>query len=84
MAWYDNNHGLTHTEKYQNAELAAKDAARALAAGWQVETEAPPRNPNTLAPHRLIVAFDTGNHLPGEIEVTYIRTPEWLHQNRRA
>jgi hypothetical protein len=84
MAWYDTEHSLRHTEIYANAEVAAKDAARALAAGWQLETEGPTRNPRALPTYALLVPFDTGNRQPGEVECTFVRTPEWLEQHRKS
>ena len=85
MAWYDNERKLTHTQTYNNPEVAANDARKAAATGWQVET--PTDSDLRMAAlgwgGSAIGDFIAGNRQPGDVVVTYTRTPEWLEQHRK-
>ena len=83
MAWYHDLHKLRHTETYSNAETAANDAHQAAAEGWQVEAPADLQRFPPWFPGGALGTFNAGNRQPGEVEVTYIRTPEWLEQHAK-
>jgi hypothetical protein len=80
MAWYEDERKESHTETYENAELAAQDAHRAEAKGWQVQAKLS----HVRAPYGLLAPFNLGNHQRGEVELTFVRTEEWLEQHRRV
>jgi hypothetical protein len=84
MAWYDDERRESHTQRYENAELAAQDAHRAEAKGWQEQSR------QTVSSHavrygQIVRAeLDTFNYRRGEVEVTFIRTEDWLEQHGKV
>jgi hypothetical protein len=80
MAWYDDEHKESHTQKYENAELAYQDAHRAQAKGWEVQV----RGRRIRRPYNMFDWIDAPNYQRGEVELTFIRTEEWLEQHRKV
>jgi hypothetical protein len=78
-AWYDDEHKEGHTETYANAELAAQDAHRAAAKGWEVQSRTTGSSWFPIWRGQLTTAsLHKLGHQRGEVELTFIRTEEWL------
>jgi hypothetical protein len=84
MAWYDDERKQSHTQRYKNAELAAQDAHRAEAKGWQVQARASARGWPAHGPLVVRAGFDTFDFQRDEVELTFSRTEEWLEQHRKV
>jgi hypothetical protein len=80
MAWHDDDRKESHTQLYENSELAHQDAHRAEAKGWQVQA----RNGRRTNYATLHATFDTVMYQRGKVELTFTRTDEWLEQHRKA
>jgi hypothetical protein len=79
MAWYDDERKESHTQRYANAGLAAQDAHRAEAKGWQVLS----RTTASGWPLVPLMGHMEVNYQRGEVELTFTRTEAWLEQHRK-